>query len=329
VLVVDDGSTDDSRARLAPYGDRVELVFTGHGGQAAALNAGLARARGDAVMFLDADDVLRPDAAALVAAALSANPAAVRVQFRMEVIDARGAPTGAVKPAPHLAPPSGDLRREQLAFPFDLAWMSYSAGGFRRAALERILPIPEREFAECPDWYLVHLAPLLGEVVSLPDVAAAYRVHGANRYERAAGELDLDHVRRSVAYAAATAGALQGLAAELGLARPRGPILSVADLANRLVSLKLEPALHPVPGDRAARLALDGVRAARRRFDSPWQLKLLYAGWFGLAAAAPRPLARALAGLLLPERRPWAAPLLRPLHARGRRAPAPGRLRSG
>ena len=98
VIVVDDGSTDDSRQILSEYEDRVSVVLKENGGQASALNAGMALCEGDVVMFLDADDVLRPEAAAHVAAAFAADESVVKAQFRMDVIDADGKPTGAIKP---------------------------------------------------------------------------------------------------------------------------------------------------------------------------------------------------------------------------------------
>ena len=66
------------------------------------------------------------------------------------------------------------------------------------------MPIPEREFARSADWCLQHTIPLVGEVISVQDVRAGYRVHDANSYELTHAALDLNHVRQSVRYAAAT-----------------------------------------------------------------------------------------------------------------------------
>lgn len=304
VLAVDDGSTDDSRQILARYGDRIGLILQENAGQAAALNAGMERCEGDVVIFLDADDVLRPEAAAHVAAAFAADEGVSKVQFRMETIDAQGRPTGELKPAAHLPLPNGDVREAELAYPYDLVWMATSANAFRSEALRRILPIPVREYPVTgADWYLVHLTALLGRVVSLDAVGAGYRVHGANSYELEVGRLDLDHLRQAIGFAASTSRELLRLAGELELAPPER-ILSLADLANRMASLKLEPARHPIAADRPLGLLADAVRAARRRSGISLAMKAIFIAWFAAMAAAPRGLARRLAELFMfPERR--------------------------
>ena len=315
MVVVDDGSTDDSRDVIARYGNRVTAVLKENGGQASACNAGFARCRGNVVIFLDADDVLLPSAAARVAETFAVEATAVKVQYRMAVIDAEGRATGELKPPSHVPLVGGDLRREELVFPFDLPWMATSGNAFSAEALRRLMPIPEREFAASADWYLQHLVALLGPIVSLDEVCASYRVHGANRYEPESPRLDLAHVRQSVRYAAATRRHLRRLANELELALPPGPILSVADLANRLISHKLEPAAHPLRHESTARLMLGGVVAALRRFNVRWPMKAMFIVWFVAIAVAPRAVARWLAQLFLfAERRRRLNPLLRSLN---------------
>ena len=98
VVVVDDGSTDDSREVLRGYADEVTVVLKENGGQASALNAGMERCRGDVVIFLDADDVLHPEAAARAAAAFADDAGLAKAQSRMDTIDAEGRPLGGIKP---------------------------------------------------------------------------------------------------------------------------------------------------------------------------------------------------------------------------------------
>jgi len=304
VVVVDDGSGDASREVLRRFKGRVEVVLKEQGGQASALNAGFERCRGEVLLALDADDRLRPEAAARVAAAFAADPLLVKVQFPMVVVDAGGQPTGAVKPPGHLNAPVGDVRQAELRFPFDLPWLPGGGTAFRRRALERIMPIPERDYPRYgADWYLVHLTGLLGTAGLLEVPCAEYRVHGANAYEQDRPDLDLDHIRDSIRFARVTTASLERLADELGLERPR-PILSTADLANRLILLRLEPRAHPLPDDRRTRLVADAMRALRRRSDIGAAMKLLFALWFALEAVAPRPLAATSArSFLFPERR--------------------------
>lgn len=60
VIVVDDGSTDDTRERLAGYGDRVRYIYQTNSGPSAARNAGIRAAKGELIAFLDADDIFHP-----------------------------------------------------------------------------------------------------------------------------------------------------------------------------------------------------------------------------------------------------------------------------
>ena len=60
VIVVDDGSTDDTRERLSAYDHRVQYVYEENAGPAAARNRGAALATGELIAFLDSDDVILP-----------------------------------------------------------------------------------------------------------------------------------------------------------------------------------------------------------------------------------------------------------------------------
>jgi glycosyltransferase involved in cell wall biosynthesis len=304
VIAVDDGSDDESREILSAYEDRIEVILKERGGQASALNAGIARCQGEVLVVLDADDVLRPEAADLVAKAFESDPDLVKVQFRMAVIDREGRLTGETKPYEHLLAPTGDVRRAELAFPFDLAWLPGGGTAFRLSSLRDLLPIPEADYPRCgADWYLVHLSALSGSSAALDEICAEYRVHGGNGYELDHTKLDLGHVRDAIVYADVTFRSLERRADAIGLARP-DPILSLSDLGNRLISLRLAPQEHPVAGDTRFGLLAASVRATGRRFDVSAPMKAMFLIWFTLEATLPRPLAHRLAELFLyPERR--------------------------
>ncbi|TCF96273.1 glycosyl transferase, partial [Paraburkholderia strydomiana] len=86
VIVIDDGSTDGSRAIIEGYGARVSSVFKDNGGQVSAYNLGLHLARTDYVLFLDADDVLYQGAVSEVMQRFE-NGNLAKVQFQLDVID--------------------------------------------------------------------------------------------------------------------------------------------------------------------------------------------------------------------------------------------------
>lgn len=65
IIVVDDGSTDDTRAVLATYRDRIRTIHQGNRGLAGARNTGFHASRGDYLLFLDSDDLIHPDKLAL------------------------------------------------------------------------------------------------------------------------------------------------------------------------------------------------------------------------------------------------------------------------
>lgn len=104
LLVVDDGSSDDTLEVLAAYGDRLRPLAQANGGPAAARNHGLRQARGEYVAFLDADDHWRPDKLARQVQLLDARPEIGFCSSATDVVDAAGAPVCAWPCQPDAGP---------------------------------------------------------------------------------------------------------------------------------------------------------------------------------------------------------------------------------
>jgi glycosyltransferase involved in cell wall biosynthesis len=176
ILVVDDGSTDDTSARVKKYGSRIEYLYKPNGGQASALNFGIARARGEIIALLDADDLFLPDKLSRIAQAFEQNPTVGMVYHRLKEWHTRTEERRDYK----FIPVSGDLRKVPNDF---LLYdpQPTSAISFRRISLNPLLPVPE-SISMLADCFLVSLIPFLSPILALPESLAVYRIHGKNSY---------------------------------------------------------------------------------------------------------------------------------------------------
>ena len=94
LLVVDDGSTDATRAVLSGYGTRLRLLAQANSGPAAARNHGIRHARGDYVAFLDADDYWQAEKLQRQVGLLDAQAEIGFCSTATAVVDNAGRPAG-------------------------------------------------------------------------------------------------------------------------------------------------------------------------------------------------------------------------------------------
>lgn len=306
VIVVDDGSTDDSRDIIARYGERVIPIFKENGGQASAFNAGFAHSHGSIVIFLDADDLLLPHIVGAVVTEFQENPTLGKVQYPLEVIDPGGNLTGERVPPATLPMPSGDLRKQMLTFPDDVRSSPTSGNAFASSVLRQILPMPvTRPGFAWADLYLYNLAPLFGSVQSLPSPGGCYRRHESNHFYSTT--LDLRRIRQMMISTGDNKQYILKYARLLDLPdipRCAEDILSVTYVVNRIASFRLDPLTHPYKSDSRVRLTKLGMLASSRRFDIPLRVRMVYMTWFVAAAFAPQPVMRWLVTqVFYPQRR--------------------------
>lgn len=175
VIVVDDGSQDNSRDIINSFGNLVRPIFKPNGGQGSALNSGFFKSSGDIVIFLDSDDMLLPNC--LTAVREIWQPQFSKVHYNLKLIDDRGNwlhENYFSRPLPH-----GALKHLILN---EANYVSSPTSGnaFSRSFLDKIMPIPDADWRKYADVYLFNLAPLFGDVGAIDEPLGCYRFHGQN-----------------------------------------------------------------------------------------------------------------------------------------------------
>ena len=198
IVVVDDGSSDNSGSVLERFNGDAQTIFRENGGQASAINTAVRHSRGQILCFLDADDWWAPNKLTEVVAAFEADPRVVLVYHRLQPV--RGGSAEGLRPIPR-ALCAGELGPRMLRsagwWPFPMT----SAIAVRRSAWDEAGNIPE-SFRISADAWLVGIYPFLGRVTALPDALGFYRIHDNNNWTRK--EVDEAALRRRMAHWQAT-----------------------------------------------------------------------------------------------------------------------------
>ena len=204
ILVVDDGSTDDTSERLKKYGDAIRYLRKPNGGQASAFNFGFAEARGEIIAPLDADDLWMPEKLRRVCETFAKNPEAGMVYHRSYIW--RGGQ--AAQEDNHFCEVSGRVPESQVSL-LNYPMVGTSCLAFRRSALNKLLPIPEALRSQA-DAYLTALVIFVAPVAALPEFLAKYRVHGANLFHISENKPARDPIEHRMAMRAALSAEIRG-----------------------------------------------------------------------------------------------------------------------
>jgi glycosyltransferase involved in cell wall biosynthesis len=193
ILVVDDGSTDDTAARLRKFGNAIRYLQKPNGGQASAFNFGFEYARGEVIALLDADDVWLPEKLRHVYEAFQQNPAAGVLYHRLYWWDGANE-TAADRYFVAVSGRVPESRGGLLQYPM----ASTSCLAFRRAALEKLLPVPETLRSQA-DAYLTALIIFVAPVVASPEYLGKYRLHATNLFHTEAKQTSRGQIEHRMA----------------------------------------------------------------------------------------------------------------------------------
>jgi glycosyltransferase involved in cell wall biosynthesis len=224
IVVVDDGSTDDTAERLKKYGSRIEYYRKPNGGQASALNFGISKARGEILALLDADDLFLPGKLARIAEAFERNPALGMVYHRLQEWHME---SGERREWSDFFPVSGDAREDSESFVHYVPQPT-SCIAFRRSALKDLLPIPE-EIRMLADCYVVALIPFRAPILAIAESLTVYRIHGRNSYSTSEAQVPTEASAKRLRMWEIVIGAMRKWLEEHGYSRKQAAVRSLLD----------------------------------------------------------------------------------------------------
>jgi glycosyltransferase involved in cell wall biosynthesis len=221
VVVVDDGSTDNSREVISRYGERIIPVLKENGGQASSFNAGVSACRGEILCFLDADDFFHPGKVARVIDAFAAQGMNSRPIMLHHLLAVKNDTGDAIEDRPYGKTHASPMNLYAFAKRYHFIW--YEAGpttsiSVNRRLADLLFPIPEKGVRVSGDDFIVCGASLVGDVYSLAEILGGYRVHGNNHWFRS-------DRRKSPEFMAALQNYLNAKLVESG----RSPVISFND----------------------------------------------------------------------------------------------------
>jgi glycosyltransferase involved in cell wall biosynthesis len=179
-IIVDDGSTDNSREIIQAFADAnggkiIALLECENQGQAAGFNKGFSVSSGEIVAFIDSDDIWMPCKLANLADFVKITGEAGLYQHNLFFIRDGVKTSEVYRPLLY----TGDLYAETCQTRRLPNFVPTSGLAFRRAILEKVMPVPDA-FRTCADGYLTRTSFCHGRVASVCDAWGYYRVHDAN-----------------------------------------------------------------------------------------------------------------------------------------------------
>lgn len=198
IIVVDDGSTDDTPERVKKYKDKIRYIYKENNGQASAFNIGIKEAKGEYIILLDSDDYMENERVERVVNEFECYKDVVSVLNARRIIMNDKIIKDEDYPKFHNIP----LNEENLQS-FIAASYGTSRSAFRKSVLMKILPLPEKELKIEADLYLNLVMFFLGGLSCLKEPLTVYRVHGDNLFHLSSYEklpAQIDTMKSSIKY---------------------------------------------------------------------------------------------------------------------------------
>ncbi len=179
VIVVDDGSEDESREIISKYGNLIVPIFKENGGQPSNYNAGFAKSTGEIICFLDSDDMFVPDKIEKVIKTFKSSEEIGWCFHSMQLIDVDNN-TLPITNTPNYVTRECDFRPLISAGRIPPHVPPCSGLCFRRSLLDKILPMPAPKIITNNDYYVKFMAVGLSKGFILSDALTLQKIHGNN-----------------------------------------------------------------------------------------------------------------------------------------------------
>jgi glycosyltransferase involved in cell wall biosynthesis len=178
VIVIDDGSTDNTNEIINEYRERIIYIYQEKRGIATARNKGMSIAKGEIITFLDADDMWYKKRLEMVIGKFNERKDVGIVYHPFEVIDSNGLTMhkNFYKLFGYKEGLSGWVTNAIFSGRIFCGGSSFA---FRRSLIERIYPIPE-DMKRGIDYYITAMSSCYAPAEYIPDILGKYRLHSKN-----------------------------------------------------------------------------------------------------------------------------------------------------
>jgi glycosyltransferase involved in cell wall biosynthesis len=168
IIVVDDGSTDNSRELVAQFGDKVWYIYQENAGLSAARNAGIRAAKGSLIGVLDADDLYEPMFLNMLVDALKADPEADGAYCGYQFVDQENNLLPQIENRPV---PSDELHHALLDGNFFVPESIF----LRRYVYDEVGPF-DVSLRACEDWDMWLRVTKKFKIIHVPDILTRHRI---------------------------------------------------------------------------------------------------------------------------------------------------------
>jgi len=288
IILVDDGSTDQSVKLAQSFDGQIQVISQPNGGQGSAYNTGFNVARGEIIIFLDSDDLLLPNVIEEIVEIFKDEEVA-KVQWRLALIDDHSHPIGSLFPETlH----DGDVRPIIKKFG-NYASPPGSGNAYRRSVLQQFFPMTDHDWKIGADTLPALVAPFSGNVRTLKSYGGFYRIHDKPQSMNTFVMNNSPSIpSKAVELAVKTRNLVYEALANANLVSQPFRYAMPAQIKLRLISLRVAPQDHPIPKDSRIQCLKDGFSSILCWPGFSLKKRLLYIAWMIAVALLPAALAK-------------------------------------